>query len=101
MQSVALASGDQVHIADDPPSPPAPPSPAVPGNATPQVAAIYTAEQLQEAVFAGVRDIEIRAHLDLRNLPRVDTPETPTGTSQFGYIASETRSIRVCFIVLY
>lgn len=87
---------DQLQFAEDPPPLPSPPPPAVQGNATPEVAAMYTAEQLQEAILSGVRDIEIRAHLDLRNLTQVDTPEVLSNFSHFQYVLATTRSIRVC-----
>lgn len=82
-------------MANDPPPLGSPQLPAVSGNATPKVAAIYTARQLQLAIIAGVRDIEIRAHLDLRNLTLLETPGVPTAFSHFQYISAETRSIRV------
>ena len=70
----------------------------MPGDATPEIATVYTAEQLQRAFHAGVRDIEIRAHLDLRGLPLWDDPISTkfSGSYQFGVVGRSTRSIRVC-----
>lgn len=95
VQGIRLANGDQVQFASDPPPLPSPAPPAVPGNATPQVAAVYTTEQLQQVMLAGVRDIEIRAHLDLRNLTMSDLTEVPPGSSDFRHVSPQTRSIRV------
>lgn len=52
------------------PTPTAGPSPASPAEVTP----VSTAEELRTAAAAGAQHIEIRAHLDLRELPRADNP---------------------------
>ena len=71
-----------------------------------QVTAVYTTADLMVAFFRRSRDIEIRSHLDLRNLPL--TPHElwrPVGVRSGGqlpvdrdiaFLRSPTRSIRVC-----
>lgn len=97
VQTVRQAGAGQQRVASDPPpNPPSTPLPPTAGDAPPEVAAVYTAEQLQQAVQEQVRDIEIHAHLDLRNLSMLPSP-TPAifeGDYQLGYMGS-TRSIRV------
>ena len=66
------------------------------------MAAVYTAEELQRAFHMGIRDIEIRAHLDLRNLaaetadPIVEVISVYQGPYAIGVVGTSTRSIRVC-----
>lgn len=63
---------------------------------------VNTAEQLRRAVRAGVRDIEIRSHLDLTPLQRTPS-EAPFASlhPDFGkpthlmYVQAATQSIRV------
>ena len=59
---------------------------------------MYTAEQFQQAFHLGVRDIEIRSHLDLRALPLETNPITglDAGELSIGWVGRTTRSIRVC-----
>ena len=58
------------------PAPPAPPPPDVDEPFIPpaNVAVVTTAAELQRVNLAGALDIEIRSHLDLRNLSRVENP---------------------------
>lgn len=63
--------------------------------------AVQTAKALQEAAQAGTQDIEIRTHLDLRNLPRLPNPEiggpianAPINASLL-YVVDSMRSMRV------
>lgn len=61
---------------------------------------MYTAKQFQDAFHEGVRDIEIRAHLDLRNLSSATAPVVPVssaykGPYPIGVAGPSTRSIRV------
>eukprot|EP00892_Ulva_mutabilis_P005912 jgi/Ulvmu1/3693/UM017_0110.1 len=98
-ESIAAATSAQTQTAPEPPpNPPAAPALGVAGDAAPSVAAVYTAFQFQDAFHEGVRDIEIRDHLDLRNLPKPRDPivELPFGftTYQIGYVGTPTRSIR-------
>eukprot|EP00892_Ulva_mutabilis_P005902 jgi/Ulvmu1/3684/UM017_0100.1 len=87
-QSVLGAAPAQFRVVPDVPlRRPLPPPPSVPGGARPEIAAVYTAEQLQRALHAGVRDIEIRSHLDLRGLPAWVYPEAeaPEEFADYGY----------------
>eukprot|EP00892_Ulva_mutabilis_P005913 jgi/Ulvmu1/3694/UM017_0111.1 len=96
-QSIAAASPAQIQTAPDPPpNPPAPPALGVAGDAPPSVAAVYTAFEFQDAFHEGVRDIEIRNHLDLRLLPTPRDPIIKLGRSTFqiGVVGTPTRSIR-------
>lgn len=116
VQAIRQATPAQFHEAPPPPPyPPPPPPPDVQVDATPQIAAVYTAAQLQRALHSGVRDIEIRAHLDLRPLPLTAPPPdtaaandaiteygydyiyggTENADLQLGHVRSSTRSIRV------
>ena len=72
-----------------------PPAPTAP------VKIVQTAETLQQAVMSGEQDIEIRAHLDLRDLSRLPNPAlessfttTPIEQSLL-YITDSMRSMRV------
>ena len=99
-QAWADATPDQFKASPDlqaypPPSPPL----GVAGDAPASIAAVYTALDFQDAFHEGVRDIEIHAHLDLRNLP---VPRDPLVTVPFGrggykigYLGNPIRSIRV------
>ena len=66
------------------------------------IVAVSTAQELQEAALSGIADIEVRAHMDLRVLARVENPaiegpETPTNPKSFAllYASGDLRSIRV------
>lgn len=73
-----------------------PPPPPVNGSAPPQIAAVYTAEDFQRAFHDGVQDIELRVHLDTRQLGRMRSPRTGGGALlSFGAVRDSTRSIRV------
>ena len=68
---------------------------------------VNTAQELQDAVFAGISDIEIRAHMDLRSLARVENPaiegrETESNPKRLGllYASGTLRSIRVCILLI-
>eukprot|EP00892_Ulva_mutabilis_P005988 jgi/Ulvmu1/3761/UM175_0009.1 len=98
-QVLAAATPQQISTAKDPPPhPPPPPAATVPGDASPEVVAVYTAEALQEAFHAGVRDIEIHDHLDLRDLPteepRISVSVSAPEHFQLGHTKPTTRSIR-------
>lgn len=99
VQAIAAATPAQIRDAPTPPpNPPVPASLGVDGDAPASIAAVYTASQFQDAFHAGVRDIEIRAHLDLRNLPIPGRPIISPQSNQsylFGYTGPTTRSIRV------
>lgn len=98
MQALAEATPSQFRDAPEPPpNPPPQPLPAVPGTTAPEIAAVYTAKQLQEAFHRGIMDIEIRSHLDLRTLPPKDNPITSrdAGERAIGWVGRDTRSIRV------
>ena len=101
VQAIAAATPAQIRAAPDPPLNPAPTPPlGVAGGAPPSVAAVYSAKQFQDAFHEGVRDIEIRAHLDLRNLsfatvPIVAVSNAFKGPYPFGVVGPSTRSIRV------
>lgn len=75
---------------------PALPPPPVDGAAPAQIAAVYTAADFQRAFHAGVRDIELRAHMDMR--PLSDVASTVLGVTRndrLGGVKPTTRSIRV------
>ena len=70
----------------------------------PSVVVVYTAEEFKDAFHAGLRDIEIRAHLDLRGLNLTADPiavlsEAYRGPYAIGFVSPSTRSIRVCAII--
>ena len=67
-----------------------------------EVTAITTAEQLQDAASAGAQDIEIRAHLDLRDLEwhirppsRVANSKARLGYREILLSRGDLRSLRV------
>ena len=82
---------------------PSPPLQAPQPAGAPNVTVVWTAEELQRGVQDGARDIEIRAHLDMRKLRSVphagvqsDSPIATTGGHVALLHASSTlRSIRV------
>ena len=105
-QAWADATPDQFQTSPDlPPHPPPPPPLGVPGDSAASIAAVYTAFEFQDAFHEGVRDIEIHAHLDLRNLPIPRDPlvEVPfsQGRYQIGFAGTPIRSIRVRICTLY
>ena len=77
----------------------APPAPPVNGSLPADIAVVYTAEDFQRAFHEGVRDIELRAHIDTRQLGRIRSVLVTVGnarvTKRFGAVPSTTRSIRV------
>ena len=102
-QVLAAATSGQISFASNPLPGSLPlQSLGVAGSASPLVAAVYTAQEFQEAFTEGIRDIEIHAHLDLQNLP-IPIAQWITGvegefTFQVGFVSPTTRSIRVCFL---
>lgn len=81
------------------------PAPAVPQLVIPaaNVTVVRTAAELQRAALDGARDIEIRAHLDLRSLklaanPAIHGQETAVNRKRLAllYASPPLRSIRVC-----
>ena len=66
------------------------------------ITVVRTAAELQRAALAGVQDIEIRAHLDLRSLKRDANPAMRDENSLHSnrlallYASPPLRSIRVC-----
>lgn len=86
----------QIQYASEVPSPITPPL-GVAGDAPASIAAVYTAQEFQDAFHAGIRDIEVHAHLDLRDLP---VPVTTVTESSVGFVIGNagpsSRSIRVC-----
>lgn len=94
-----LQDSTEATTATNPPTPP-PPDVAV-NPATPTV--VTTVAELLDAAAAAVEDIEIRAHLDLRDvrrsqnpdLPVLDNPGSPTRLALL-YLRPPMRSIRVC-----
>ena len=98
VQALAEASPSQFRDAPElPPDPPPPPQPGVSGSAAPQIAAVYTTEQFQRALYLGIRDIEIRSHLDFRNLrlDRYHFSGDDAWDLAIGVVGRTTRSIRV------
>lgn len=85
--------------AEIPSTRPPPPPLGVAGDAPPSVAAVYTAFEFQDAFHEGVRDIEIRNHMDLRNLAfptdPIVNPDGGVYSQQLGIPGMTTRSIRV------
>ena len=96
IQTLAAATPGQFQFASE-----APPSPNIPqlgvaGDAPASIAAVYTALEFQVAFHAGIRDIEIHAHLDLRDLSEPATPVTDKlDDYSIGNAGPSTRSIRV------
>lgn len=81
------------------PGQPATPSPAtLPSLPDATVNVVTTADELLAASTATAQDIEIRAHLDLRSLVRVQNPALPPTASRLAIInaLSPMRSMRVC-----
>jgi hypothetical protein len=66
----------------------------------PDVRRVGTAIELQRAVQAGHRDIELVDHLDLRALPSLSVPIQVVGERHIMYVANNTRSIRVRILCL-
>lgn len=102
LQEIAKATPAQIQDAPPPPpNPPAPGSLGVDGDFPPSIEAVYTEDEFVIAINAGVRDIEIRAHLDFRSINRVTPvvdPSPPFTASYIGTPTPMTRSIRVCFM---
>ena len=99
-QAWADAKPEQFQPSPDLPAHPPPPPPlGVAGDAAASIAAVYTAFEFQDAFREGVRDIEIHAHLDIRNIPVARDPlvEGPLGQAvyQIGIVGTSVRSIRV------
>lgn len=68
----------------------------VTASAEANITVVITVDQLQAAVMAGVRDIQIRAHLDLSDMPPAYHAYTVTAfASVLGDIYPSTRSIQV------
>lgn len=81
------------------PSQPSTPSPAMlPSLPEAKVTVVTTAAELLDASTATAQDIEIRAHLDLRSLVRVQNPALPPTALRLAIInaISPMRSMRVC-----
>ena len=103
-QAIADAALGQSQFARDPPlSSFLQRSVGISGSAPPLIAAVYTAQEFQDAFHEGIRDIEIHANLDLRNLsiPIADVITSFEGGEyqyRIGYVSPTTRSIRVCFL---
>lgn len=98
MQSLADASPSSYLDGSDLGNPVAPPPPApVNGCAPAQIAAVYTAADFQRALHAGVRDIELRAHVDTRQLEQQRSAAVGIVLRlPLGAVRETTRSIRVC-----
>lgn len=95
VQAVSAVTPEQYQPAPDPPpNPPPAPAPAVPGDAEPQVAAVYSPAQFQHAFRTGARDIEVREHLDLRTLAGGTLAWQDT-EANIGAVPGTIRSIRV------
>jgi hypothetical protein len=87
----------------NPPRPPPPPPPAgrtIEPPPPPDVKRVSTAIELQEAVQAGFRDIEVIDHLDLRDLQLLSAPREVVAERHTMYVANSTRSIRVRIVQL-
>lgn len=96
VQIVVEATPGQLQLASAAP-PPITPALGVSGDAPAAIAAVYSAEEFQDAFHAGIRDIEIHAHIDLRDLEEPSTPITDSHVFYFiGTAGPSTRSIRVC-----
>lgn len=107
VQEIAAATPAEVSSAPDPPpNPPVPPPLGVAGNAPPRVAAVYNALDFQRAFHQGVRDIEIRDHVDLRYVPIINPAGriVDVGNTDWrrllriGVPGPSTRSVRVCAV---
>ena len=99
LQSLAEADGGSYSNESLPAAVATPPAPPVNGSAPAEIAVVYTAEEFQRAFHEGVRDIELRAHIDTRQLVKVKsvlvTDRNERVTKRFGAVPSTTRSIRV------
>lgn len=106
------ATSAEMEASHAPPRPPPPPPPP-PASAPPFAVAfkvrdahavpVRTAQQLQDQVAGGARDIEIRSHLDLRTLSMLANPASNgRGGEQHSqrrallYADAPLRTIRVC-----
>eukprot|EP00892_Ulva_mutabilis_P005729 jgi/Ulvmu1/3528/UM163_0010.1 len=77
------------------PPPPPPPADAAPGSIAPTV--VFTAQELQDAVLAGAQHVEIRSHMDLRQLAVPENPGIEGTQSQLFallYASGDLQSIR-------
>ena len=68
------------------------------------ITAVHTAQELVDAMANSARDIEIRAHLDLRTIPLQANPGFPFRDADYEVVATDlafirwpTRSVRVRF----
>lgn len=102
MQALTAATPAQIQPAPTTFTDPLPLAPlGVDGLASPSIAAVYAAQEFQDAFHAGVRDIEIYAHMDLRNLSVptssiITSIEGSESMFKIGDASPTTRSIRVC-----
>eukprot|EP00892_Ulva_mutabilis_P005733 jgi/Ulvmu1/3531/UM163_0013.1 len=74
---------------------PPPPADVAPGSITPTV--VFTAQDLQNAVLAGAQHVEIRSHMDLRQLAVPENPAIEGTQSQLFallYASGDLQSIR-------
>lgn len=101
-QQVHTRALAQAAAAPSAPTAAAPSAAPAPAPAQPDVTVVTTPEELQAAAQASAAHIEIRAHLDCRNLTRLGNPDLPP-TSSTGtrprlallYARASMQSIRV------
>lgn len=72
------------------------PPPPVNGTDPPQIAAVYTARDFQWAFHEGIRDIELHAHMDLRQAATINSRfQGVILEAPLGGVRETTRSVRV------
>lgn len=74
--------------------------PVAPSSADADVTVVSSGREFQAAVMAGAQDIELRAHVDLTDLPLAFNSNVSQEATVLGEIKPSTRSIRVRFTEL-